>query len=380
MLGILDRSSSITGSTRIVLSYLLSMFTTFIVGFLILLSRNTISSLGAPAIIIVTLFFVLVYHISYRKRVESPLTIDLDLLKTIFILSVLLAIGGASTIIMINNLPLTSGDMLRHHGFALQFLKHFPVYGGKLTDYPAYLFNIYLAMLFTLSGIPSPLTEQGLYVLNFIPLLAFYSLIKDWFSEEDSRFPLIVVMLSTLLGFGGLYALYLKLIDVTYQDITQLLAITTSKTYDIYMRVLYLPDIVAPSWSIGLPTFFMLLLFTKKVVPRLIKAATIPILFALGYLGHISEMIIFLLVTLAYKLFFFWRDNSEKIGSYVLIGLSIIALLDLVAPVSHYVFLSFTRPNIGKVLSYFVSVILTSLICIIEFLRDKRMFLSLIHI
>jgi len=267
ILRVLDREDSITGSTIIVLSYLLSMFMVFIIGFIILLSGNTIRSLGTFLTIIITIFCILIYHICCRKKSENILTVDP--LETGFILSVLLAIEGASTIVMINNLPLTPGDMSRHHGFALQFLDHFPVYGGKLlTGYPTYLFHIYLAMLFTLAGIPSPLAEQGLYVFSFVPILAFYSLVKNWFSEEDDKLPLIAIMLSILLGFGGLYALYLKFTDATCYDITQLLGLTTSKTYDIYMRVLYLPDIVAPLWNVGLPTFFTLLLFVRKRMPR----------------------------------------------------------------------------------------------------------------
>ena len=367
-LRILDRKNAITGSVTIVLSYLLSLFITFIVGFLILLSGNTISSLGSLSIILATLFLIFVFHINSHKKTEDRL-LTIDPVKVSFVLSVFLAIEAAAIIVMINNLPLTSGDMQRHHGFALQFLDRFPVYGGKLIGYAGYLFHIYLAMLFTLSGIPSTLVEQGLYVFSFMPILAFYSLIKAWFNEDyDGKLSLIAVMLSVLLGFGGLYALYLKLAEPAYHDVTQLLTIVTSKTYDIYMRVLYLPDIVAPLWNIGLPTFFMLLLFIEKRMPRLIKTTLIPILVALGYLGHISEIVIFVLVTFIYKLFSFRRGDGEKIGAYILLGLSMVALLDLIAPTHHYIFLS----NIGKVLSYTISVLLTTLICIIELVKGKH--------
>ena len=55
----------------------------------------------------------------------------------------------------------------------------------------------------------------------------------------------------------------------------------------------------------------------------------------------------------------------------MLVGLGIIALLDLIDPAHNYVFLSCASSNVRKVLSYGVSILLTSIICIIEFLGEK---------
>ena len=208
-------------------------------------------------------------------------------------------------------------------------------YGG------GYLFAVYLDGLFALSGIPPALAEQGLYLLSFMPLLAFYSSIKAWFSERfgenrDKRLPLIATSLSILLGFGGLFALYLKLANPALQHLSQLLGIATSKTYDIYMRILYLPDIVAPLWNIGLPVFFMLLYFLKKDSSILIKAIIIPFLVALGYMGHTSEVIIFIVIAFIYSLFF-RKSNDAKIGPYLALGLVVVVIMDLAAPVSVFV-------------------------------------------
>jgi len=166
---------------------------------------------------------------------------------------------------MISNLPLTTGDMTWHHGVALQYSNGFPVYAQRLITYQGgYLFHICLAVLFALSGIPSALALQGLFFLSFIPVLAFYCSIKAWFNRDDEKkHASIATMLSILLGFGGLYVVFLKFTDPA-SSITQLLGIATSRTYDIYMRVLYLPDIVAPIWNVGLPAFFALLYFVKK--------------------------------------------------------------------------------------------------------------------
>jgi hypothetical protein len=264
LLKILYRKDAIDSGIVIVLSYLLSLFITFLAGFSILLSANPLGSLELPIIITTNIFLIIIYYITNREKARNYL-VTVNWLELGLILSLLIVITACSVITMINNAPLTSGDMRDHYGTVLDFSKGFPVYGGKVVTYPGgYLFAIYLSVLFVSSGIPPAIAEQGLYLLSFLPLLAFYSSIKVWFSEnKDKRLPLIATMLSILLGFGGLYALYLRFTCPAY-DTIQLLGCATSKTYDIYMRILYLPDIVAPLWNIGLPVLFMLLYFLKK--------------------------------------------------------------------------------------------------------------------
>lgn len=369
-LKIIDRKGAITSSIVIVLSYLLSLFVTFLVGFFLLLSANPISSLGLQMAIITNLVLMIIYYFTGRKKTGSYL-LTVNWLELGLILSILTAITVGSVIIMINNTPLTSGDMRTHYGTGLEYSKSFPVYGGKLITYPGgYLFHIYLGVLFALSGIPSALAEQGLYILSFMPILAFYSSIKVWFNgNQGKKMASKATMLSVLLGLGGLYALCLKSTDPAY-GIVQLLGSTTSKTYDIYLRVLYLPDIVAPMWNIGLPVFFILLCFLRKEASNLTKATIISTLVALGYLGHASEIFLFTFTLFIYTLFL-RRSNEKKIGPYVVLGLVIVTLIDLAAPAQLYIFLS---SSTGKVLSlpFFISLFLAILTSVTELVKDRR--------
>ncbi|MCK4434590.1 hypothetical protein KAU92_03790, partial [Candidatus Bathyarchaeota archaeon] len=335
---ILDRKRDITGSIIIVLSYLLSLFTMFVIGFFILLSGNSMSLFGSTAVVAINLAMIVIYHFTHGKNARGhSLTVNGH--RMILISSILMAIMVGALITMISNLPLTPGDMQRHHGLALQYFNCFPIHGGKLMPPYPYLFHIYLAVLFSLAGIPSVLVEQGLFTLSFMPLLAFYCAIKTWFNKrEDQKILSIAILLSILLGFGGLYAIYSRFANPAY-DVLQLLANTTLKTYDIGMRCLYLPDIVAPVWNIGLPTFFALLYLLKKRVAKIAKATLIPVLVALGYLGHISETFFFILILLIYVLFS-KPDNEKNIGLYIILGLIITAFIDLAAPAQIYVFSS----------------------------------------
>ena len=101
------------------------------------------------------------------------------------------------------------GDMWVHLAAALQYSKGFPVHEGMLIPggYP-YLFYLYLATFFQLSGLPSSISYQALFALSFISVLSFYSFVKGWFSKTNVVS--IAVLLVSLLGFGSLYTLNLK--------------------------------------------------------------------------------------------------------------------------------------------------------------------------
>jgi len=362
-----DRKGEIKGCATIVLSYLLSLFLSFIAGFLILLSSNSINVLGSPVIVVINLILLAVYYFTSRK-VDEHRSLTLNSFELGIILPAFVEIILGSLIVMLSNMPLTSGDMRQHYGFALQFSQRFPIYAGKMIAYSGgYLFHVYLAVLFSLSGIPPALAEQGLYLTSFMLVLAFYSAMEAWFPERGEKTPIVATFLSILLGFGGLYVLYLKYMQPA-SSITQLLNVATYKTYDIYMRILLLPDIVAPTWDIGLPVFLMLLYFLRKDTCSYTKRVIVPILIALGWLGHIAEPIIFIFILLVYALFF-RRSGEGKFGPYVMLGLFLVAIVDLTAPAQIYlrsVKEAFSTP-------FFTSLSLSMLITIIEMMEDKLM-------
>lgn len=370
LLKILDRKHVITGSIVIVLSYLLSLFTTFLAGFFILLSASSIKVLGLQIIITANIAFLVTRHFTNREKPRNYL-LNVNWTELGLILSALAVITVGSLLVMSNNMPLTSGDMVRHYGTALDLSKGFSMYGGQLVTYPGgYLFSVYLGVIFALAGIPAAIAVQGLYILSFMSLLAFYSTIKVWLSNLDKRLPLVATVLSILLGFGGLYALHLKFADPTYVSIVQLLSTTTSKTYDIYMRVLYLPDIVAPLWNIGLPVFFTLLYFLKKESCLLTKAAIVSLLVTLGYLAHASEIFFFLFILFIYVLCI-RRRNEAKIGPYVVLGLGVVALLDFIAPTQVYVL---SGAGTALSLPFVAALILATLTSVAELVKDRYAF------
>jgi len=373
LLQIIDRSKSIRGIAAIVISYLLSLFITSIVGFFILLTSNGISTVALQTILAINLVLMSIYFFVDIKGLEEN-CLSINLLQLLLLLLILLTIIISSLFVMFYSFPINLSDMRFHLGQALQYSKSFPVHSGLLIPDTPYFFHIYLATLFSLSGISPAVTEQSLYILNFMPICALYSAVDVWFKEKKyERIAIIATFLSTFLGFGGLYALYLKYTQ-SY-DITQLLSIATYKTYDIYMRILLLPDIVAPIWNIGLPVFFILLYFLRKDTCSYTKRVIVPILIALGWLGHIAEPIIFIFILLVYALFF-RRSGEGKFGPYVMLGLFLVAIVDLTAPAQIYlrpVKEAFSTP-------FFTSLSLSMLIIVVEVIEDKLMVNFLISI
>jgi hypothetical protein len=92
---------------------------------------------------------------------------------------------------------------------------------------------------------------------------------------------------------------------------------------------------------------------------------------ALGYMGHTSEVIIFIITAFIYTLFF-RKSNSVKIGPYIVLGLGVVALADLAAPVQ--IFVS-SGLGAGLSLPFVISLILAVLISVAELVKDRRTFL-----
>jgi len=371
LLKILDKKEVIKGGASVVLSCLLSFFTMFIMGFSVLLCGKTITTFAYPAVIVVNIVLMIVYC-SLKKGEKPKLALTISWLETVLFLSLLTTVMVGSIALMIYDSPLSYGDMWRHLGGALQYSQGFPGGGGVLMPGYPYLFHIYLAVVISLSGIPPATSVQLLYLLGFIPLVAFYSTLKEWIDEKNTKnLQLIATFLSTLLGFGSLYAISLKLNEPMYNNL-QLLWTTTSKTYDIYVRILLLPDYVAPLWYIGLPCFFILLyLIRKNDLGKVARFSLITIVTLTAYLGHIAEITIIVILILVYDLLCHNRFEWDRHVSF-LTGIVLVAIVDLIAPSQVYIFLTNNITGEKTVsLPFLITLSLSALTIIASILRSR---------
>lgn len=334
LLKILDSRGSIELSATIPLSYVLSMFITFITGFVLLLTRNSISSFASYSLIAVNLALMFIYCVRSSLQKHSATHISLVELGALF--ATLLVVVVGNTYVMSNTLPLSGGDMWDHYANALQYSKGFPVHEGMLIPSGPYLFHVYLATFFQLCGIPSPIAYQALFMLSFIPALSFYSFIKGWFPKAKS-ISSVAILLVPLLGFGSLYAISLK-VQNNVMLLPSILSDAIRKTYDIMDIMIIGPahSNVVPVLFIELPTLFMFLYLLRKNMHSIPKILLIALLVAVSYLGHISGSFFMALTLLLYAIIMRGEGVKESaLGS--ILGLVIVFLVDISAPARNYV-------------------------------------------
>ena len=266
----------------------------------------------------------------------------MNLIEVIALMSALLVITIGSLYILNNTMPLSKGDMWGHVSTALQYSKGFPVHQGLLMPNYPYLFQIYLATLFPLSGLPSPLSCQMLFAISCVGALAFYAIVKKWLPEKN--IPSIAVLLTPLLGFGSLYVLNLKMQTPTISLLNTLSA-AIPKTYDINDIMIIGPATsnIVPVFIITLPALFLFLYLLRSNASNVTKAFLSAVLVAISYIGHIDGCFFMGLSLLLYSIIFKGKEVKPIIFGG-LIGLLIIFLIDFSAPVQIYL-TGFSSPS-----------------------------------
>lgn len=374
LLKIIDKNGTIIGLASVVVSNLLSILVVFSVHFITIMlgydaSFSSLMTLGVSLLLAALCNLIL----RTRNRYEAfHVKIAFGKNETALLIATLLTVSIGALYVMFFCMPLTRSDMWIIHSQALDLSKGFPI---DRSTYP-YLFQMYLSVLFKLSGLHSALTMQMLYAFSFLPVLAFYIMIKKWFMNEDNnlraKIPVIGTYLSVLLGFGGLYMLYLRLSDPQL-GFSNLADIMVAKTYDSYMRFPFAPYMVILRWSVGLTVLFTLLYLVRMSTSQaLLRNVLLVALTFLGYAGHTTEAVFFLALFILWEILFQKRPDW-KAGFSILLGLLVVGLADFLAPVKVYT-VAWNSLTGQETLSipYVVSIMATLSIVVIDFIRIKK--------
>lgn len=334
LLKIFDSQNSISLLATIALSYVLSMFITFITGFGMLLAYNSIFSLASFLLIAVTLALMAICYL--RPSLKKHSTIDVSLVELGALLAALLVTIVGNIYVMNSTRPLSGGDMWDHLAQALQYSKGFPIHEGMLIPGGPYLFHICLATFFQLCGLPSPIAYQALFILSFIPALSFYSLIKGWFPKRKS-ISSVAILLVPLLGFGSLYAISLR-VQNNAMILPSILSDAIRKTYDVMDIMIIGPahSNVVPILFIELPALFMFLYLLRKNMNSIPKLLLFALIVAVSYLGHVSGSFFMALTLLLYEIVMRGEGVKESALGGIL-GLFVVFLVDISAPARNYV-------------------------------------------
>jgi hypothetical protein len=335
LLKIIDLQNSLEISAAIPLAYILSIFITFVTGFGMLLTNSPISSLASFLLIAINLTLMAIYFIKSSLKNVPKTIVNLNLVEAGALLATLILVIVGNIYVMSNTLPFSAGDMWRHLAQALQYSKGFPIHEGMLIPGYPYLFHVCLAMVFQLSGLPSPTAYQLMFLLSFIAVLSFYSLVKQWIRQKRTSF--VAILLVPLLGFGCLYAINLK-IQNQGMTLFSVLGNTIGKTYDISNIMIIGPGLsnVVPLLFIVLPTLFLFIYLLRKKLNSAVRVPLFLVLTAVSYLGHISGAFFIGLTLFLYAIIM--KSKSVRDGTFGgILGLFLVLIIDISAPAGVYI-------------------------------------------
>jgi hypothetical protein len=340
ILRLIDRKGTLGKIPRFLFAYVISMTLTAMMGFAILGSGNGIQQGNSELLLSLSSLALLGAYVAVSERDGGLLRWGRESGKQESSGSsslLFLTLAGAALILAIY---LTYGsqiiqDQRAHVGVALILSHGFPVVNGVASVSYPWLFDAYGAVLIGLSGIPSANVYNLMGLLEIVPLVSFFfmvrSFVRDKFSAEVSTFLAFFTS-----GFGWLYFLYAG-------------NGTGSAAASIYTAWLKTYDILTPSTFLlaGHPDVGSPLQLTVLVAgPLLLSIAYVPGMRALGklrylllstaaffaYMGHPEALVFFSIILLALPL----MQDGWKLGLSLTSAILCILIVDFFAPGRYY--------------------------------------------
>lgn len=345
LLRFIDYKKAVTGLAVVVFSYILSLFFTPLISYVLILSGGSILQHGKLALVSFNIILLIAWTILHRKEPYKQQNkqgerSDFGHLYSASIFICLLALLIIATYGIYG--PNIIGDQWGHHGMALIFQKFgFPTDAGIVAPAYPWWFHVYLASLFTLSGLPSINAYSSLNFLNIMPIVAFYVMLSQYF-KKYRKIPIVATVFAFFTsGYGWIYVQFLKAQSPTYHSALQEIIYSAwLKTTDILTPNSFIiaahPDATTPCQLIGLVSFFMLI-YIIKLETKFMRYSLLMTLVAVGYLGHTLDMILTIGILSLWILFSSSITENIKLGLSTITGLVAILIIDLLAPGKYYI-------------------------------------------
>lgn len=350
IIDIVDRNQSIGFLKKILSSYVLSLISTFLVGYIIILSGNTINQLGTFGISTLNVSILIMYiFFFFRRRARNRQPQEVSKAKSKRISDVhalyplafwILIVCSIIVLTYVRYGPQLITDQVNEHGLAISLGRiQLPQDAAAFPQGYPWFFGIYLAMLFASSGVPSINAYNSLGFLNIIPLLALFVLAKSFFRNHTHAD--VIAALCTFLafftsGFGWTYTLEKTLVSNT--PLSKAIYLSWTKTYDILTPNSFItaghPDITTPLLLIGLPAMFVLFELVVSAQNELgtrLKYLLIILTTVFAYLGHTETII--MIATVA--IISITKKDSLKVLISLLTAFLAIFVIDALSP-SHF--------------------------------------------
>jgi hypothetical protein len=335
ILNIVDSKREISEASFLSLIPLLSIFFTSLMAFIVIRSGHAFISVVTPLILFNTILLILYVFLVIHKRVntfsnpkfDKFIIINFTGKLVLLVLVVILFIGIYTA--FFTNQSFLRGDMWRDFALAVRFSKFDTGFVetnelGRPILVP-YWFELYLATIFVISDFPLVNSHIVFAFFNVFSVIAFYSLAKTFFDDEECALFSTVVW-SLFSGLGWIYVLNSLSQSMMGQELN-------------WLEILAKGEFAVP-WSIGKPFGFwandvsglraqafisllMLLTITLNGKISLRKVCLITyILVCFSYLIHVFEAAVFVLI--------FWPlialfSNRRPLRENMYISLSIVA-------------------------------------------------------
>jgi hypothetical protein len=358
---LITRKYNVNPILQILLSYLLSIFTTGLTAYIAALTFDSAIS-GSKNLFIAIYLSILISFLIYYPRYNITLPNNLRI-KYYFCyhfivgiitefwnnlrsrISELLVLGSLFMLIIVSTYLLyggtTIGDQWYHQGRALLFMSgsfREAAISGAEAFYPPFQ-SALLAALTTLSGAPLVNAYASIAFLNAIPMFAFYYFFSSWIPANSRKARLIACSLFTLSsGFGWIYVLNATTNHPIISSHSSLEILASIRNLDIVNTSNFViptaPDFSTGLIYIALPVGFVLLGMLRTSFRTRFNIFIISAISMLGIVSH-YEFYLFIIIVSILPLIFKMKEKNSFYFSFI-IAISIVYLIDLTTPGNFY--------------------------------------------
>jgi hypothetical protein len=368
LLRTLDPGRHIGTLETFLLSYLLSVFLTFLVGYLALLVGLRIAQVSIYCVAFLnSVLFAAFACRSHRRLDNNDNPEAIRNVKKIELWNILFFIGIVGLLIFFTYGLIGTqiiADQRTIHGLGLVMEQiSLPKDRVAFPSYP-WLMVTYVAMMFATSGLPSVNAYNSLNMMNVFAVLAFFIMVRRFFRKWPNND--VIAAVSTLIafftsGFGWIVALgsttsgaSSSLAQYVYQAWTQTYDLLTSNSYVASGH----PNVTTSLLFVALPAVllaFGIAISDDKSISARLRLLLLALLIAISYLGH-PETVPILGLLLVVSLFL--KNGLWNLLSGVL-GIAAIIVVDLSSPSHFYLssyasLLGFRAPLLLLLLSGFI--------------------------
>lgn len=340
MLRILGASNEISFVGKICLSFVLSLFISSLLANTFIMFGFNFSNFG---LILLSMNIVLLFVDVLKRNAQKstgPGGVSFNPILAVIIGLIGSVLAYNYFLVNFTYTGFIKNDSLFSFGGSLRLMKPNPGESLILSAYPTWD-RLFLAANLEISGFP---LLNFVTMLSFTPILllpAFLFLSKTFFKHDDKALICSTLAFTILSGFEWIYPLFIRIVEGPQVVNSEWLF---QAIFDVRNQTLIISNMVNYSWelrasSLSLIVFVILLALVLNEEIRLRhRCWLLSVCWAAGYLLHIHEAFIFLIVCLPWTLYPVGsrRKSSNALALSIILGIALSTLMSFGYPSGIY--------------------------------------------